>query len=62
MKTRKVMDIHMRGNHFVCIQDLEREADAYCLYQTWYNRGTHKKLLGRLSNPKMVLWEIMKRS
>lgn len=62
MKTRKVMDIHMRGNHFICIQDLEREADAYCLYQTWYDRGSHRKLLGRLSEPKMVLWEIMKRS
>ena len=62
MKTRKVMDIHMRGNHFICIQDLEREADAYSLYQTWCDRGTHRKLLGRLSEPKMVLWEIMKRS
>ena len=62
MKTRKVMDIMVYGNRYICIQDLEREADAYCLYQTWYNRGSHRKLLDRLSEPKMVLWEIMKRS
>lgn len=60
--TRKVMDIMVYGNRYICIRDLERETDAYSLYQTWYDRGSHRKLLGRLDDPKMVLWEIMKRS
>jgi len=62
MKTRKVMDIMVYGNRYICIQDLERETDAYSLYQAWWDRGEHKRLLGRLDDPKMVLWEIMKRN
>lgn len=62
MKTRKVMDILMPYNHYICIRDLEKVTDAYSLYRVWYDMGEHRKLICKSDDAKMVLFEIMKRN
>lgn len=55
MKTTQVMKLNVCGAAFVCTFTPER-SNAYRLYRTWYDCGTHRKLLVEYANFQSVLF------
>ena len=53
-KTTQVLKMNVHGVAFVCTFTPER-TNPYRLYRTWWDGGTHKKMVGAWANFQSVL-------
>ena len=42
---RQIMKISEENMHFICVKDDKQRFNPYRIYETWYDRGNHRKLV-----------------
>ena len=56
-KTTQCMKLNVMGAAYVCTFTPSR-SNAFQLYQTWYDRGEHRKKIAEYANFQSVLWHL----
>jgi hypothetical protein len=56
--TRKVMDLYFGDKHYVCIED-RTKMNWYHLYEKWYEKGWHRKLVAKYADMGSILFHIL---
>lgn len=59
MKTRKIMEMNDRNNHYICILDTTAKHNPYKIYRKWYDDGWHRKKVNEYGDFQSVLWYIL---
>ena len=59
MKTRKVMELQLDGNWYICVLDMTAQRNPYKLYRKWWDGGWHRHKIVEYGDMDSVLFHLL---